>query len=201
MKKQLFNANWLFSKTIYDERLLDEIPENWDRVELPHDWLIYNTENLYEDSIGWYKRNLFYHKDDMKWLLRFEAVYMNSSVYLNGKKIFDWKNGYSTFDVDVTPYLEEGDNEILVRVLHQSPNSRWYSGAGIYRNVWLIKLPASHIVPDGIYITPEKKNGIWSINIDTEIKAQSVTDFICHTIIDPEGKEIQTKRFSLPKLN
>lgn len=198
MNKRLLNSDWMFAKNHYSENLLDEIPQSWINVDLPHDWLIYDTDNLYEDSIGWYKRNIYYSFDKQKWILRFEGVYMNSSIYVNGKKIFDWKYGYSTFDVDITPYLLEGNNELLVRVIHQSPNSRWYSGAGIYRNVWLLKMPDLHILPDGIYITPIKQKNFWNIEIDTELRiGEENPEYISHILIDPNGKEIETKTFSL----
>ena len=84
MNKRLLNSDWMFAKNHYSENLLDEIPQSWINVDLPHDWLIYDTDNLYEDSIGWYKRNIYYSFDKQKWILRFEGVYMNSSIYVNG---------------------------------------------------------------------------------------------------------------------
>ncbi len=64
---------------------------------------------------------------------------MDSSVYVNGQLAGEWKYGYSSFEHDITKAVIPGINEIVVKVVHQSPNSRWYSGAGIYRNVWLNK--------------------------------------------------------------
>lgn len=63
---------------------------------------------------------------------------MDSTVYINGKQAGEWKYGYSTFEFDITDYLADGGNDVVVRVAYRSPNSRWYSGAGIYRNVWFI---------------------------------------------------------------
>ena len=118
-------------------------------ADLPHDWLIYDTKNLYEDSIGWYRKKFVYSTSGTKCgkrvILRFEGVYMDSEICVNGTKLGEWKYGYSTFDWDITDSLREGENEVVLRVVFQSPNSRWYSGAGIYRNVWMICLPETHI--------------------------------------------------------
>jgi len=65
----------------------------------------------------------------------------------------EWKYGYSTFEFDITEYLREGGNLITVRVDYQAPNSRWYSGAGIYRRVWLKTCHDCHLTADGVYIS------------------------------------------------
>ena len=123
----------------------------------PHDWLIYDTKNLYEDSIGWYRKNFAYAPDktgnDDRVILRFEGVYMDSEICVNGTKLGEWKYGYSTFDWDITDSLREGENEVALRVVFQSPNSRWYSGAGIYRNVWMICLPETCL----LYTSTDRK--------------------------------------------
>lgn len=155
--RTLWNDNWYFAKTELGVKWEDR--QIWEAkmqpVDLPHDWLIYDTKNLYEDSIGWYRKNFAYAPDktgnDDRVILRFEGVYMDSSIYVNGEHLGDWKYGYSTFDWDITDALHKGDNEIVLRVVFQAPNSRWYSGAGIYRNVWMIRLPKTHIPLDGIY--------------------------------------------------
>lgn len=86
---------------------------------------------------------------------------------------------------------KNGDNEILVRVRHQAPNSRWYSGAGIYRNVWMLCCPLCHIVPDGVYITPRKvKTDRWEVLIDTEVEGNVPSCQIYHRIVNTEGQEV-----------
>ena len=186
-RKRLFNDKWYFSKTLpevtWEER------EKWqsmmEPVDLPHDWLIYNTLDLYENSIGWYHREFVLEEEfrDMsateaanvfggdagRILLRFEGVYMDSTVYVNGKKVGDWKYGYSTFAFDVTEFLQPGKNEVVVKVVHIAPNSRWYSGAGIYRNVWLVYLPKVHIPMDGVYVSTKEVDGGYELLVDTEI--------------------------------
>lgn len=79
-------------------------------VTLPHDWLIYDTYNLYENGEGWYRTGLEFGEVPAKELvsLRFEGVYMNSTLYVNGQVAGEWKYGYSTFEFDITPYLTAG---------------------------------------------------------------------------------------------
>lgn len=192
--KELWNDGWQFGKQKYAKEEIDKEPERWNAVDLPHDWLIYNTQDLYEDSIGWYRKKFEYHKDGMPFLIRFEAIYMDATIYVNGKEISSWKYGYSTFDVDLTSYLVEGTNEIKVRVIHVAPNSRWYSGAGIYRNVWLVKKAPSHIVLDGVYITPILARHDWIVEIDTEIFISTTSiHHIRQSIFDCDGNLVTSQ--------
>ncbi len=178
----------------------EEIPEGYEEaaafrpVVIPHDWLIEEYANLYEESVGWYRRKLNLKETEGKKLfLRFEGVYMNSTVYVNGRMAGEWKYGYTTFEVDITPYVHEGENEILVRVIHQMPNSRWYTGAGIYRPVWLIERNEVHFAADGIYIHTEKEGNGYRTEISAELcGAQEVLDacVISYTIFDKEQKKV-----------
>ncbi|MBO4507949.1 MAG: DUF4982 domain-containing protein [Spirochaetaceae bacterium] len=165
----LFNDNWQFTK-IHLESAESPIPDlaelikdesrHYEPVKIPHDWLIWNTNDLYENSIGIYKKTLhFSEADDLseqRRYIRFEGVYMDSTVFVNGEKAFVWKYGYTTFEVDITNFLKEGDNVIHVVAVYRSPNTRWYSGAGIYRNVWLRTVPQTHLVADGVYVSNRK---------------------------------------------
>ena len=89
--------------------------------------------------------------------LRFDGIYMDSKVYVNGQMVREWKYGYSAFETEITADLVNGENEILVSADFQAPNSRWYSGAGIYRDVWIRRTPAEHFVADGIYFSAKKE--------------------------------------------
>ncbi len=151
--KRLFCDNWEFSKNPFGTEYADTL--DFKGVDIPHDWLIFDTKNLYETSTGWYRKHFVYTKAEECVSLRFEGVYMDSKVYVNGVLAGEWKYGYSTFEFEITQLLHEGDNLITVRVDHREPNSRWYSGAGIYRNVWLKTYAKSHLVADGIYISAE----------------------------------------------
>lgn len=167
-KKILFNDKWEFFKgnleTKYNNRLCFE------KVDIPHDWLIYNSINLYENSIGLYRKKLIYSKNEEEVLLCFDGVYMDSTLYVNNKLIGEWKYGYSSFEYDITNALIDGENEIILRVVHKSPNSRWYSGAGIYRNVWLKTRDKNHIETNGIYVCIRKEKESWNVEISTELK-------------------------------
>lgn len=166
-KKILFNDGWEFAKSGLDVDSPDGL--NFEPVDLPHDWLIYNTENLYENSIGWYRKIFKYNREQSRILLCFDGVYMDSYLYVNGRLMGEWKYGYSSFEHEITDALIEGENEILVKVVHQSPNSRWYSGAGIYRNVWLKTRDDNHIVTNGIYVSSKLTDGGWKVEIDTDL--------------------------------
>ena len=180
--KRQFNEGWQFAKSGLGVTEPGDL--SFEPVELPHDWLIYNTLDLYEDSIGWYRKTFQYVRDEQQVLLCFDGVYMDSSVYVNGQLVGEWKYGYSAFEHEITSALVEGDNELLVKVVHQSPNSRWYSGAGIYRNVWLKTRSRNHIITDGIYVTIQQQPDGWQVEVDTELRlAQDQRAELVHTIL------------------
>lgn len=195
--KQLINDNWKFAYSDLSHSIWDMM-ENISPtpVELPHDWLIYDTNNLYLSSRGWYFRELFVNDlEDKKFILQFEGIYMNCTIYVNKAMAGEWKYGYSTFEIDITDYLTIGKNRIDVEVIYESPNSRWYSGAGIYRNVWLLTLPNVHIPVGGIYVSAKKqadnRPDCWRTEIDTELSLPlgiSIdTINVKHAIIDKDG--------------
>lgn len=171
-RKMLFNTGWQFAKTTLGVSY--EQKEVWQAdlkpVALPHDWLIWQTDRLYEDSIGWYVKDWQVQKKAGERIhLRFDGVYMDSSLYINDQLAGEWKYGYSTFEYDVTDALREGENRLVMKVVHQSPNSRWYSGAGIYRNVWMITVPEVHIASDGIYLSTRKTDQGYELHVETEL--------------------------------
>lgn len=182
-KKTLFNSGWEFAKSSLD--VTDGAGLIFEPVDLPHDWLIYNTLNLYEDSIGWYRKRFTCAKEaDQQILLSFDGVYMDSSVYVNQRLIGEWKYGYSSFEHEITDAIVDGENEIVVKVVHQSPNSRWYSGAGIYRNVWLKTRTLNHILTDGIYAAAKRVGDSWEVEVETELSLHEGKDVrISHTIL------------------
>lgn len=169
----MFNNDWHFTKqplqTTFESVVASDI--KWMPVTLPHDWLIYDTNNLYENGEGWYRKSFELAEiiPGTIMSLCFEGVYMNSTLFVNGHQVGTWKNGYSTFEMDITPYITLGNNEMYVQVIHETPNSRWYSGAGIYRSVWLKSYPDTHLASDGIYISTRNQGDSWSVDVDTEI--------------------------------
>jgi beta-galactosidase len=166
-KKILFNDGWEFAKSNLGDTSIANL--KFEPIDIPHDWLIYNTLNLYENSVGCYRKTVTCTKEEKQILLCFDGVYMDSSLYVNGQFVGEWKYGYSSFEHDITDAVVEGENEILLKVVYQSPNSRWYSGAGIYRNVWLKTRDKNHIVTNGIYITTEQKDNGWQVEVVTEL--------------------------------
>ena len=176
-------------ENFYDKADGDELA--YRPVRVPHDWQISHVKELYKNSVGFYKKTFEYSESSEadsnntgiskssvtcgRYIaLRFEAVYMNSAVWVNGKKAGEWKYGYSTFEFDISSLVKPGENEILVIAVYQNCNTRWYSGAGIIRDVYLINSPAVHLVSDGVYFSAEpadteKLDGEWKVKISTEI--------------------------------
>ncbi len=186
--KKLICDNWEFAKTQIDTEYSEKL--EWKSVDLPHDWLIYNTKNLYETSTGWYRRKLNYTPDNSIISLRFEGVYMDCKVYVNSKLAGEWKYGYSTFEFEITELLKEGENLITVRVDHREPNSRWYSGAGIFRPVYLKKYSQCRIVPDGVYISADIDG---NVTITTEVERPegvAVSQLMLRHTVILNGEEI-----------
>lgn len=183
-------------------------------VDLPHDWMIGHVGNLYGDSIGCYRKHFTLPKPDIssplgipRYFLRFEGVYMDSRCYLNGHEVFAWPYGYTTFEFEITPYLIDGDNELVVTVTYQSPNTRWYSGAGIYRNVLLLEKCDTYLISDGIYASAQPscetaaESGIFpgesAVIIDTEISASEYeTVLLRQTLRDASGHPVATAESS-----
>ena len=193
--RMLFNDDWRFSKAPLGS-CFDDI-QNWENVEVPHDWLIYDANNLYETGEGWYTKDFLLDGltiGQEKIFIRFEGVYMDSSLFVNGRHVDDWKYGYSTFEMDITDYAVSGHNNITVKVVYQSPNSRWYSGAGLYRNVWLIRKQNTYIPSDSIYISPRQLNGgAWEVFVDTKIKHAAEHDkglTLGLRLYDPQGQQV-----------
>lgn len=150
-RKQRLNDQWQFVQNDSDFTKARA-------VTLPHDWSIEQRFDVHAPSgndggylptgKGWYRRTLTLGKayEGKKVRLYFEGVYMNPRVYINGTEAGGWRYGYSSFWVDVTPYIKTGDNEIVVSVDNsQQKNCRWYSGSGIYRNVWLVTTGKTYI--------------------------------------------------------
>ncbi|MCK0469960.1 glycoside hydrolase family 2 TIM barrel-domain containing protein [Halalkalibacter sp. APA_J-10(15)] len=183
----LFNDGWEFAKSRLD--VTDDENLSYEPVDLPHDWLIYDTSNLYETSIGWYRKT-FHCPKNRRMFLYFEGVYMDSSIYVNGQFVGEWKNGYSSFEYEITDALVDGENEIVVKVVFQAPNSRWYSGAGIYRNVWLKSRSDHYIESDGIYISTTEMEDGWKVEVETELNVAN--DVIVSHQLLYKGKVITT---------
>ena len=159
---ELFNKGWKF--------VLGDNPESsspafddtsWQEVNVPHDWSVsmptsrdkYSCTGWLPGGIGWYRKSFELRKEPgERYYLYFEGVYNRSTVYLNGRELGSRPNGYISFMYEITDYLAHGGpNTIAVRVDHsREADSRWYTGSGIYRNVWLVKAPDRHFAQWGL---------------------------------------------------
>lgn len=211
--RHLCNDKWSFGKfasgtdidTVYEVlhngTASDAVKTPFSPVDIPHDWMIHNTNALYESGVGCYVRmiNLDASKQNF---IYFEGVYMNTTIYLNGKKIFFWPYGYSSFEVNLTPHQKDGENELLVYVDYREPNTRWYSGAGIFRDVWLDIKEDVRLVTDGIYFNAILwHDGRFKVIVDTEVVARGRAykeAEITHILSDSDGNNIAMSESVLP---
>ncbi|WP_347158397.1 beta-galactosidase GalB [Pontibacter chitinilyticus] len=181
----------------------------WRQLNLPHDWSVessFSKDNpagtgggALPGGIGWYRKNFTVNEADKGKLffIDFDGVYTNSEVWINGHYLGKRPYGYSSFRYELTPYLTYGDqaNTIAVKVDNaQQPNSRWYSGSGIYRNVWLVKTNPVYVSQWGTYVTtPHVDEGAASIEIKTNIHNQSDQQgpYTLQTVVyDAAGNEV-----------
>lgn len=186
----LFNDGWQFCLCDIGTEISALPGRHWYDVELPHDWLINDASKLYETGEGWYRRSLPCSAEQLsgRVLLNFDGVYMNSTLFVNGKEAGSWTYGYSAFEHDITDFLHEGENELLLRVSHQSPNTRWYSGAGIFRDVMLKLRPAAYIGTNGVYIhsAPQPEGG-WTTEVETDVVGEASDIRMLLEVFDPAG--------------
>ena len=188
----LLDKGWQFHK--------GDSSEVWEDVTIPHDWAIYGpfsrdndlqtvavvqngeetatvktgrTGGLPYVGVGWYRRTLDVTPGKKATLL-FDGAMSEARVYVNGEEVIFWPYGYNSFHCDITPFLtaDGKNNEIRIRLENRPQSSRWYPGAGLYRNVWLIETEKVHIPVWGTYITTELDPSLLeaSVNIRTEIE-------------------------------
>ena len=205
----LFDSSWLF--TLADSAQMSQTSYNdskWRLLDLPHDWAIEGDFSAGNPSgagggalpggIGWYRKHFrlsdLQSRND-RYFIAFDGVYMNSTVYLNGHELGHRPYGYSSFEYDMTPYLNTtGDNVLAVKVDNSDqPNSRWYSGCGIFRHVWLVTSSNLHIAQWGIHVVANV-NGDVSVDVDLVNNGQGqYRPVVKNTVYDPQGKIVATK--------
>ena len=200
-RKQLFDYDWkFFLGDAPDAKSNNFNDESWRKLDLPHDWGIEGKVNpknptgggggYFPAGIGWYRKT-FQASDAWKAnkiAIYFEGVYMNSEVFINGKSLGVYPYGYSSFSYDLTPYLHFGkENVIAVRVDNsQQINSRWYSGSGIYRHVWMMVTNPIHVAHWGAAIsTPVVSAKKATVLVKTKLKNEtsSTQSILVKTII------------------
>ena len=196
--RQNFDKNWRFflgdsiimAKTDFDD-------SKWRLLDVPHDWAIEGDFYVSNPSgagggalpggIGWYRKHFTLDKIE-KVFIEFDGVYMNSTVYVNGREVGFRPYGYSSFEYDITSYVREGDNVVAVRVNNSDqPNSRWYSGCGIYRHVWLTKTAPVHVAHWGVNASSSVVKGKGRLDIEVTLEGKGTVE---NTLIDPNGKVV-----------
>ena len=185
---QLINGGWKFQKLPNGSSYSDAKQcAGWKDVDLPHDWLIWQAEDLYESADAWYLRTLRIPEDRMPvWLVQFDGVYMDCDVLLNGEVVCSHPYGYTMFYADLSGKLHSGENELAVHIRHQSPNSRWYSGSGIFRDVTLITLPENYIIPHSFSLDETRDADGWNVTLTAETRGRDGVPFLCE-VMDANG--------------
>lgn len=200
--RQCFDKDWRF--ILGDSVQMSKVEYNdswWRKLDVPHDWAIEGDFYAGNPSgagggalpggIGWYRKH--FQVSDLspltsKFYIEFDGVYMNSTVYINGQKVGYRPYGYSSFEYDITPYLKEGENVVAVRVDNSDqPNSRWYSGCGIYRHVWLTKTHPVHVAHWGTNVVSTVSKGKGKVSIEVTLEGKGTVE---NTLLDPKGKVV-----------
>lgn len=212
-----FNDDWCFS--LGDDSLasqLDYADSGWRVLNLPHDWAIegdFSKDNpsgtgggALPGGIGWYRKTFTPKNADKEkhFRIEFDGVYMNSEVFINGTLLGKRPYGYISFSYDLTPYLKWGEkNVIAVRVDNaEQPNSRWYSGCGIYRNVWLVKTGDIRVAQWGTQVTTtDVEAQMASLKVVTTVenagKDTNAEVSVRSVMQDAEGNEVARAESSL----
>lgn len=206
-KSQLFNDNWLFmQRDDTNAKNVEYNDQRWRHLDLPHDYSIEgimspdlaSCTGYLPGGIAWYRKHFTVNDAEALHYIYFEGIYNRSEVYLNGHLLGKRPNGYVSFMYDLTPYLNKGgENVLAIRVDHSKyADSRWYTGSGIYRDVWMIAAPTTHLAPWGSAYRLAKindKQAEVEVDVQTERKdnntsAESLSAEI--GILDAEGKQV-----------
>ncbi len=218
-RRQSFDKGWLFSLTA-DDRAADPAFDDsaWRPLDLPHDWAIEGEFSEHHPAgtgggalpggIGWYRKHFNPGRDlqGKHLFVDFDGVYMNSSVYINGHLLGVRPNGYASFSYEITPWLvADSDNLLAVKVDNsEQPNSRWYSGCGIYRHVWLREKGAVYLPLWGQQVVPyDITDETARLRVATAIvnaSAEEVEAQLTLRLVAPDGSTAATRResFRLP---
>lgn len=213
-----FNFAWRFSLGDSPEWAQSSFDDgSWRELHLPHDWSIegeFSADNPSTPSggalpggIGWYRKEFLTPEgmaDGKRVFVEFDGVFMNSTVYVNGQEAGTRPYGYSSFSYDITDFLnpEGADNLIAVRCDNEEqPNSRWYAGCGIYRNVRLVTTSAQHVEYNGTYVTTPEI-GEYSAQVCAQVTIANcgeMTDaVILNRVLDAEGKKVAQTEDDMP---
>ncbi len=175
---------------------------HWRMLDLPHDWavegdfLVSNPAGASGGALpggtGWYRKTFDLRKENgERYFIAFDGVYMNARVYVNGQEVGYRPYGYSSFEYDITSCLADGRNVVAVRVDNSDqPNSRWYSGCGIYRHVWFTKTAAVHVKHWGVHVVA---NPDGRITVTADVESGGRAYKVRHQVYDADGRKVGMK--------
>ncbi|MCW3110796.1 MAG: glycoside hydrolase family 2 [Segetibacter sp.] len=222
-----FDHAWLFTNdSVSNAEQPNYNDATWRKVDLPHDWSIEDLPNQQEGSVqgpftkasvgqgatghtqggvGWYRKTFTLDKsyDGKQTYITFDGVYMNADVWINGHHLGNHPYGYTSFSYDLTNFLNASGkpNVIAVSVKNEGLNSRWYSGSGIYRHVWLTPVNEVHTEIWGNYITtPTVSQNAAQVNVQSAIQnsgSQNKKIDVTVDVISPSGQTVASKKESL----
>jgi beta-galactosidase len=222
----LFDKDWLFKKdSTIDASDPSFNAQSWRRVELPHDWSIEDLEpqipgktsgpfdtasigktatGFVVGGTGWYRKKfrLDPSSKGKQVSINFDGVYMRSDVWLNGHHLGTHPYGYTPFYYDLTKWLKPGgeENVLAVKVENKGKNSRWYSGSGIYRHVWLMTKAPLHVAQWGVAVTtPNVSSASATLQVKTSVQNESESGkpHKVRTIVkSPDGKTVASSETS-----
>lgn len=210
MVEQKWNDNWKFWVDKDSFALVWNIPEVARDITLPHDAMIEkpaHADSLNGGNTGFRDGDIYTYVKmlhapeeykEKTVTLKFEGVYMNAFVYVNGQLAAKSPFGYTTFYAPLNDFLKYGeDNEIRVQVRAGAmTNSRWYSGAGIYRDVYLLESGLTHIVPEGVQIKTENADETYAtLRVATELENKTAVsqNLVVETVIKDDGGNVAAK--------
>ena len=213
-QEQTLEKGWKFSREDNPEFSESTYNDgHWQSVTVPHDWAIYGPFDMENDiqrtaikqdgqkaaiehtgrtgglpfvGVGWYRTTFDVSTltNEKEVFVQFDGAMSNPEVYINGQKAGEWHNGYNTFFLNITPYVKAKNNTLAVRLNNLTQMSRWYPGAGLYRNVHIITKNKTHIPIWGIQITtPEVTNNFAKVVVNTEFVAAKKEAIAAETTI------------------
>lgn len=221
-QEQTLQKRWKFSREDnpeFSESAYNDA--HWQSVTVPHDWAIYGPFDMENDiqrtaikqdgqkaaiehtgrtgglpfvGVGWYRTTFDVSTltNDKEIFVQFDGAMSNPEVYVNGQKAGEWHNGYNTFFLNISPYVKAKNNTLAVRLNNLTQMSRWYPGAGLYRNVHIITKNKTHIPIWGIQITtPEVTNNFAKVVVNTEFVAAKKEAITAETtIFNQRGEKV-----------
>lgn len=220
--KQTLQKNWKFTRednSAFSQSTFNDV--KWQNVTIPHDWAIYGPFDMENDiqrtaikqdgqkdaiehtgrtgglpfvGVGWYRTtfDLPDFSNDKKVFIQFDGAMSNPEVFINGQKAGQWHNGYNTFFLDISNWVKNKNNSLAVRLDNLTQMSRWYPGAGLYRNVHIITKNKTHIPIWGVHITtPEIQSKFAKVDINTEFVSENIENIEVEIeIFNPKGEKV-----------